>query len=125
MTINLENPAIFSGDGFVKIIDENTVEPVDTVCKTCDYIRLITEPMDLIPGAHDAIKEVLHLEPGDILLTFRDWDLNEHDTTYYRVAIKNDKIKEYLTELNEYRKNRIKNKQSASITECGCADPLI
>lgn len=108
MTINLENPVIFSGGSMIRLNENNTVTPLEVLTKSVNYIRLITEPMDLIPSAQDANKEILHLEAGDILLTFRDWELNDKDI-YYRIVIKNDELREYLTKLTEYRKEKSKN----------------
>lgn len=124
MTINLDNPVIFSDGSMIRLNEDNTVTPLEILAKTVDYIRLITEPMDLIPSARDANKEILHLEAGDILLTFRDWELDGKNT-FYRVVIKNDELREYLTKLTEYRKEKAKTNKS-SIKEaccdeaCGC-----
>lgn len=118
MTLNLDNPVIFSDGSMIKLNKDNTVTPLEILAKSVDYIRLITEPMDLIPSARDANKEILHLEPGDILLTFRDWELNE-ENIFYRVVIKNDELQEYLTKLIEYRKKKAEEKES-SIKEACC-----
>lgn len=112
MTINLENPVIFSDGNMIRLNENNTVTPLEILYKSVDYIRFITEPMDLIPSARDANKEVLHLEAGDILLTFRDWELSDKDI-YYRIVIKNDELREYLTKLTEYRKEKSKNEKSS------------
>lgn len=121
MTLNLDNPVIFSDGSMIRLNEDNTVTPLEVLAKTVDYIRLITEPMDLIPSGRDANKEILHLEPGDILLTFRDWELNEKNI-FYRVVIKNDELQEYLTKLIEYRKEKAKNTES-SIKEACCDEP--
>lgn len=117
MTINLENPVVFSDGSMIRLNEDNTVTPLEILTKSVDFIRLITEPIDLIPSARDANKEVLHLEAGDILLTFRDWELDEKNI-FYRVVIKNDELREYLTKLTEYRKEKAKEK--ASVAEVCC-----
>lgn len=108
MTINLENPVIFSDGNMIRLNEDNTVTPLEILTKNVDYIRLITEPMDLIPSAREANKKILHLEAGDILLTFRDWELDDKNV-FYRIVIKNDELREYLTKLTEYRKEKSKN----------------
>lgn len=119
MTINLENPVIFSGSSMIRLNENNTVTPLEVLTKSVNYIRLITEPMDLIPSAQDANKEILHLEAGDILLTFRDWELNDKDI-YYRIVIKNDELREYLTKLTEYRKEKSKNEKAQDMVAETC-----
>lgn len=121
MTLNLDNPVVFSDGSMIRLNEDNTVAPLEILAKTVDYIRLITEPMDLIPSSRDANKEILHLEAGDILLTFRDWELDGKNT-FYRVVIKNDELQEYLTKLTEYRKVKANEKQS-SIKEACCDEP--
>ena len=121
MTLNLDNPVIFSDGSMIRLNEDNTVAPLEILAKTVDYIRLITEPMDLIPSSRDANKEILHLEAGDILLTFRDWE-PDGKNTFYRVVIKNDELQEYLTKLTEYRKVKANEKQS-SIKEACCDEP--
>lgn len=125
MTLNLDNPVIFSDGSMIRLNEDNTVAPLEILAKTVDYIRLITEPMDLIPSSRDANKEILHLEAGDILLTFRDWELDGKNT-FYRVVIKNDELQEYLTKLTEYRKEKAKEKakkDESSIKEACCDEP--
>lgn len=124
MTINLENPVIFSDGSIIKLNENNTVTPLEVLTKNVDYVRLITEPMDLIPSARDANKEILHLEAGDILLTFRDWELDDKNV-FYRIVIKNDELREYLTKLTEYRKEKAKKDESSVAgvccdEACGC-----
>ena len=121
MTLNLDNPVIFSDGSMIRLNEDNTVTPLEILTKAVDYIRLITEPMDLIPSSRDANKEILHLEAGDILLTFRDWELDGKNT-FYRVVIKNDELREYLTKLIEYRKEKAK-KDESSIKEACCDKP--
>lgn len=123
MTINLENPVIFSDGNMIRLNENNTVTPLEILYKSVDYIRFITEPMDLIPSARDANKEVLHLEAGDILLTFRDWELNDKDI-YYRIVIKNDELREYLTKLTEYRKEKSKNEKAQDMGAETCCAPF-
>lgn len=108
MTINLENPVVFSDGSMIKLGEDNTVTPLEVLTKSVDFIRLITEPMDLIPSARDANKEILHLEAGDILLTFRDWELDDKNA-FYRIVIKSDELREYLTKLTECKKEKSKN----------------
>ena len=123
MTINLENPVIFSDGSMIRLNEDNIVNPLEVLTKSVDFIRFITEPMDLIPSARDANKEILHLEAGDILLTFRDWELDDKNT-FYRFVIKSDKLQEYLTKLTEYRKEKAKEKakKDKSRTEEVCCD---
>lgn len=121
MTINLENPVIFSDGSMIRLNEDNIVNPLEVLTKSVDFIRLITEPMDLIPSARDVNKEVLHLEAGDILLTFRDWELDDKDV-FYRVVIKNDELREYLTKVAEYRKEKAE-KDKSRIAEVGCNEP--
>lgn len=111
MTINLDNPVVFSDGSMIKLSEDNTVTPLEVLTKSVDFIRLITEPIDLIPSARDANKEVLHLEAGDILLTFRDWELDDKNI-FYRIVIKSDELREYLTKLTEYRKEKSKNEKA-------------
>lgn len=118
MTINLENPAMFVGGEIVKLHDDLTATPMEIVSKSADYMRLITEPIDLIPGPNDANKNILHLKPGDILLTFSDYSLEEH-VVYYRIVINNDTIADYLTRLTEYKKKREKERLKES---CCCSE---
>ena len=118
MTLNLDNPVIFSDGSMIRLNEDNTVAPLEILTKSVDYIRLITEPMDLIPSARDVNKEILHLEAGDILLTFRDRELDEKNI-FYRFVIKSDELQEYLTKLTEYRKVKANEKQS-SIKEACC-----
>lgn len=120
MTINLENPVIFSDGSMIRLNEDNTVNPLEVLTKSVDFIRLITEPMDLIPSARDANKEILHLEAGDILLTFRDWELDDKNV-FYRIVIKNDELREYLTKVAEYRKEKSKNEKAQDmVTETCC-----
>ena len=121
MTINLENPVIFSDGSMIRLNEDNIVNPLEVLTKSVDFIRFITEPMDLIPSARDANKEILHLEAGDILLTFRDWELDDKNT-FYRFVIKSDKLREYLTKLTEYRKEKAK-KDKASVAGVCCDEP--
>lgn len=121
MTINLENPVVFSNGSMIKLNEDNTATPLEVLTKSVDFIRLITEPIDLIPSAQDVNKEILHLEAGDILLTFRDWELDDKNV-FYRVVIKNDELREYLTKVAEYRKEKAE-KDKSRITEVGCNEP--
>ena len=114
MTINLENPVIFSDGSMIRLNEDNIVNPLEVLTKSVDFIRFITEPMDLIPSARDANKEILHLEAGDILLTFRDWELDDKNV-FYRIVIKNDELREYLTKLTEYRKEKSKNEKAQNM----------
>ena len=118
MTINLENPVIFSDGSMIRLNEDDIINPLEVLTKSVDFIRFITEPMDLIPSARDANKEILHLEAGDILLTFRDWELDEKNI-FYRVVIKNDELREYLTKLIEYRKEKAE-KDKSRIKEACC-----
>lgn len=101
--INLEHPAFFADGNIVKLNDDLTTTTLETIAKSVDYIRMIDEPIDLIPGANDNSSEVLHLEPGDILLTFRDWDMDPKKR-FYRIVVKSEQLSEYLTKLKEHRK---------------------
>ena len=121
MTINLDNPVIFSDGSMIRLNEDNTVTPLKMLTKAVDYIRLITEPIDLIPSERDTNKEILHLEAGDILLTFRDWELDEKNI-FYRFVIKNNELREYLTKLTEYRKEKAK-KDESSIKQACCDEP--
>lgn len=121
MTINLENPVIFSGGSMIRLNENNTVTPLEVLTKSVDYIRLITEPMDLIPSAQDANKEILHLEAGDILLTFRDWEMSDK-AVFYRIAIKSDELREYFTKLTEHRKEKSKNAKAQEMGAEVCCD---
>ena len=121
MTITLENPVIFSDGSMIRLNEDNTVTPLEVLTKSVDFIRLITEPMDLIPSARDTNKEILHLEAGDILLTFRDWELDEKNV-FYRVVIKNDELREYLTKVAEYRKEKAEKDKSRTEGVC-CNEP--
>lgn len=123
MTINLENPVIFSDGSMIKLGEDNTVTPLEVLTKSVDYVRLITEPMDLIPSARDANKEILHLEAGDILLTFRDWELDDKNA-FYRIVIKSDELREYLTKLTEYRKEKSKNEKAQNMGAEVCCGPF-
>ena len=121
MTITLENPVIFSDGSMIRLNEDNTVTPLEVLTKSVDFIRLITEPMDLIPSARDTNKEILHLEAGGILLTFRDWELDEKNV-FYRVVIKNDELREYLTKVAEYRKEKAEKDKSRTEGVC-CNEP--
>ena len=121
MSINLDNPVIFSDGSMLRLYEDNTVTPLKMLTKAVDYIRLITEPIDLIPSERDTNKEILHLEAGDILLTFRDWELDEKNI-FYRFVIKNNELREYLTKLTEYRKEKAK-KDESSIKQACCDEP--
>lgn len=101
--INLEHPAFFADGDIVKLNDDFSTTELEPLRKSVDYIRMIDEPIDLIPGANDSSNEVLHLEPGDILLTFRDWDMNPKKT-FYRIVVKSEQLSEYLTKLKEHHK---------------------
>lgn len=118
MTINLENPVVFSDGSMIKLNEDSTVTPLEVLTKNVDLVRLITEPIDLIPSARDANKEVLHLDKGDILLTFRDWELDDKNI-FYRFVIKNDELREYLTKVAEYRKQKAED-DKCSISENCC-----
>lgn len=76
MTINLEHPAFFNDGAIMKLNEDFSTTEVKTTDKSVDYIRMVDEPLDLIPGGRDNTKEILHLKPGDILLTFRDWNID-------------------------------------------------
>ena len=101
--INLEHPAFFADGNIVMLNDDFSTTALETLRQSVDYIRMIDEPIDLIPGANDSSNEVLHLEPGDILLTFRDWDLDPKKR-FYRIVVKSEQLSEYLTKLKEHRK---------------------
>lgn len=101
--INLEHPAFFADGDIVKLNDDFSTTELEPLRKSVDYIRMIDEPIDLIPGANDSSNEVLHLKPGDILLTFRDWDMNPKKR-FYRIVVKSEQLSEYLTKLKEHRK---------------------
>ena len=118
--INLEHPAFFTDGNIVKLNDDLTTTKLECVSKPVDYIRMIDEPIDLVPGANDTSNEVLHLEPGDILLTFRDWDLGP-TARFYRIVVKNEQLSEYLTKLKEHRKKMQEESVKSNIdckTEC-------
>ena len=115
MTINLEHPAFFTDGAIVKLNEDFSTTEVKTTDKSVDYIRMVDEPIDLIPGGRDNSTEVLHLEPGDILLTFRDWNIDPKNR-FYRFVIKSEQLSEYFAKLKEYENQQ--NNQKASITEC-------
>lgn len=119
--INLEHPAFFADGNIVKLNDDLTTTTLETIAKSVDYIRMIDEPIDLIPGANDNSNEVLHLEPGDILLTFRDWDMDPK-RKFYRIVVKNEQLSEYLTKLKEHRKKMqeesVKSNNDCEVTKC-------
>lgn len=115
MTINLEHPAFFTDGAIVKLNEDFSTTEVKTTDKSVDYIRMVDEPIDLIPGGRDNTKEILHLKPGDILLTFRDWNIDSKNR-FYRFVIKSEQLSEYFAKLKEYENER--NKEKASITEC-------
>ena len=115
MTINLEHPAFFTDGTIVKLNEDFSTTEVKTTDKSVDYIRMVDEPIDLIPGGRDNTKEILHLEPGDILLTFRDWNIDPKNR-FYRFVIKSEQLSEYFSKLKEYENER--DNQKASITEC-------
>lgn len=115
MTINLEYPAFFTDGTIVKLNEDFSTTEVKTTDKSVDYIRMVDEPIDLIPGGCDNSKEILHLEPGDILLTFRDWNIDSKNR-FYRFVIKSEQLSEYFAKLKEYENER--NNKKASITEC-------
>ena len=121
--INLEHPAFFTDGNIVKLNDDLSTTTLETICQPVDYIRMIDEPIDLLPGANDNSSEVLHLEPGDILLTFRDWDMDPK-RRFYRIVVKNEQLSEYLTKLQEHRKKMQEENVGANSdckTECvGC-----
>lgn len=115
MTINLEHPAFFTDGAIVKLNEDFSTTEVKTTDKSVDYIRMVDEPIDLIPGGRDNSKEILHLKPGDILLTFRDWNIDSKNR-FYRFVIKSEQLSEYFAKLKEYENER--NNEKASITEC-------
>lgn len=116
MTVNLEHPAFFTDGAIVKLNEDFSTTEVKTTDKPVDYIRMVDEPIDLIPGGRDNNTEVLHLEPGDILLTFRDWSIDSKNI-FYRFVIKSEQLSEYFAKLKEYNNNK-QNNEKASITEC-------
>lgn len=115
MTIDLEHPAFFNDGAIIKLNEDFSTTEIKTTDKSVDYIRMIDEPIDLIPGGRDNSKEVLHLKPGDILLTFRDWNIDPKNR-FYRFVIKSEQLSEYFAKLKEYENER--NNEKASITEC-------
>ena len=115
MTINLEHPAFFTDGAIVKLNEDFSTTEIKTTDKSVDYIRMVDEPIDLIPGGRDNTKEILHLKPGDILLTFRDWNIDSKNR-FYRFVIKSEQLSEYFAKLKEYENQQ--NNQKASITEC-------
>lgn len=115
MTIDLEHPAFFNDGAIMKLNEDFSTTEVKTTDKSVDYIRMVDEPLDLIPGGRDNTKEILHLKPGDILLTFRDWNIDPKNR-FYRFVIKSEQLSEYLAKLKEYENQQ--NNQKASITEC-------
>ena len=118
MTIDLENPAFFNDGAIMKLNEDFSTTEVKTTDKSVDYIRMVDEPLDLIPGGRDNTKEILHLKPGDILLTFRDWNIDPKNR-FYRFVIKSEQLSKYFAKLKEYENQQ--NNQKASITEC-CDD---
>lgn len=116
MTIDLEHPAFFNDGAIMKLNENFSTTEVKTTDKSVDYIRMVDEPIDLIPGGRDNTKEILHLKPGDILLTFRDWNIDPKNR-FYRFVIKSEQLSEYFAKLKEYNENQ-ENKEKASITEC-------
>lgn len=115
MTINLEHPAFFNDGAIMKLNEDFSTTEVKTTDKSVDYIRMVDEPLDLIPGGRDNTKEILHLKPGDILLTFRDWNIDPKNR-FYRFVIKSEQLSEYFAKLKEYENQQ--NNQNANITEC-------
>jgi hypothetical protein len=115
MAINLEHPAFFNDGAIMKLNEDFSTTEVKTTDKSVDYIRMVDEPLDLIPGGRDNTKEILHLKPGDILLTFRDWNIDPKNR-FYRFVIKSEQLSEYFAKLKEYENQQ--NNQNASITEC-------
>lgn len=115
MTIDLENPAFFNDGAIMKLNEDFSTTEVKTTDKSVDYIRMVDEPLDLIPGGRDNTKEILHLKPGDILLTFRDWNIDPKNR-FYRFVIKSEQLSEYFAKLKEYENQQ--NNQKASVTEC-------
>ena len=115
MTINLEHPAFFTDGAIVKLNEDFSTTEIKTTDKSVDYIRMVDEPIDLILGGRDNTKEILHLKPGDILLTFRDWNIDSKNR-FYRFVIKSEQLSEYFAKLKEYENQQ--DNQKASITEC-------
>ena len=115
MTIDLEHPAFFNDGAIMKLNEDFSTTEIKTTDKSVDYIRMVDEPIDLIPGGRDNTKEILHLKPGDILLTFRDWNIDPKNR-FYRFVIKSEQLSEYFAKLKEYENER--DNQKASITEC-------
>lgn len=115
MTIDLEHPAFFTDGAIVKLNEDFSTTEIKTTDKSVDYIRMVEEPIDLIPGGRDNTKEILHLKPGDILLTFRDWNIDSKNR-FYRFVIKSEQLSEYFAKLKEYENEQ--NNQTASITKC-------
>lgn len=115
MTIDLEHPAFFNDGAIMKLNEDFSTTEIKTTDKSVDYIRMVDEPIDLIPGGRDNSTEVLHLKPGDILLTFRDWNIDSKNR-FYRFVIKSEQLSEYFAKLKEYENQQ--NTQKASITEC-------
>jgi hypothetical protein len=115
MTIDLEHPAFFNDGAIMKLNEDFSTTEIKTTDKSVDYIRMVDEPIDLIPGGRDNTKEILHLKPGDILLTFRDWNIDPKNR-FYRFVIKSEQLSEYFAKLKEYENQQ--NNQKASITEC-------
>lgn len=115
MTIDLEHPTFFNDGAIMKLNEDFSTTEVKTTDKSVDYIRMVDEPLDLIPGGRDNTKEILHLEPGDILLTFRDWNIDPKNR-FYRFVIKSEQLSEYFAKLKEYENQQ--NNQNASITKC-------
>ena len=116
MTIDLEHPAFFNDGAIMKLNEDFSTTEIKTTDKSVDYIRMVDEPIDLIPGGRDNTKEILHLKPGDILLTFRDWNIDPKNR-FYRFVIKSEQLSEYFAKLKEYENER-NNNEKASITEC-------
>ena len=115
MTVDLGHPAFFNDGAIMKLNEDFSTTEIKTTDKSVDYIRMVDEPIDLIPGGRDNTKEILHLEPGDILLTFRDWNIDAKNR-FYRFVIKSEQLSEYFAKLKEYENQQ--NNQKASITEC-------
>lgn len=115
MTIDLENPAFFNDGAIMKLNENFSTTEAKTTDKSVDYIRMVDEPLDLIPGGRDNTEETLHLKPGDILLTFRDWNVDPKNR-FYRFVIKSEQLSEYFAKLKEYENQQ--NNQNASITKC-------
>lgn len=115
MTIDLEHPAFFNDGAIMKLNEDFSTTEIKTTDKSVDCIRMVDEPIDLIPGGRDNTKEILHLKPGDILLTFRDWNIDPKNR-FYRFVIKSEQLSEYFAKLKEYENQQ--NNQKASITEC-------